>query len=174
MRAELMNLIWGLVTLFSCLGFSANISYESYMKKAYKECSVKSNNIFLTSRQLEMIKKKIAKSKVSSLVNYFDVSCKNKKFKVFLDTHRVRTLNETILVEIQADKITDIVITNFMEPLEYKLPLSWIKQLKGKTSSSKLKISDDVDGLTGATLSSHALVKAAKKILVYNRVALEK
>lgn len=168
-----MNLIWGLGILFSTLSFSKNISYETYIKRTYKDCAVKAKNIFLTSNQVNEIKKELGHSSVASLVNYYNVKCSKRDFKLYLDTHIVRTLNETALFEVENNMIKNVVITSFMEPFEYKVPKSWIKQLNGKNINSELRISQDVDGLTGATLSSHALVKATKKILHYHKVALE-
>lgn len=169
-----MNLIWALVILFNLSVFSKNISYETYIKETYKKCEIKTKNAFLTSGQVEIIKKKISDERQSSLVTYFDIRCKKRNLKLYLDTHLVRTLNETVLFEVKDNKISNVVVTNFMEPAEYKLPDSWMKQIIGKDKTAKLEISEDVDGLTGATLSSYAIVKATKKALLYHSIINEK
>ena len=46
----------------------------------------------------------------------------------------------------------------------------FLKQFVGKTKDSPLKISHDIDGITGATISSWSVARASKKalLLAYN------
>lgn len=41
----------------------------------------------------------------------------------------------------------------------------WLRDFKGLTAAEPIQIGDHVDGISGATLSSHGLVKALNKIL---------
>lgn len=89
----------------------------------------------------------------------------------FFDTHRVRTLNETALVAVNADgSLRRVEVVAFREPQEYLAKPAWIAQLEGRRLDAELSLKRGIRPLGGATLTAHALVDASRRGLALQRV----
>lgn len=153
-----------LAASFSCDLFAfENRTYQEVLKNEYPNCSLKKENVFLTKVQEKKINSKL-ENKSSSLILRYANAC-NKSF-VYIDSHNVRTLNETVLIEVKEEEVINLKITSFMEPREYLPPTKWLELL--------LKKKEEVDSLTGATLSQNAIKRTFKKYLLIDRVLNDK
>jgi hypothetical protein len=84
----------------------------------------------------------------------------------YFDSHRVRTLNEVVMVVVTpAGAIRQIEILRFAEPPEYMATKSWLAQFDGHPLDQRLSLKGAVANLTGATLTSNAVVACARRIL---------
>lgn len=84
----------------------------------------------------------------------------------FFDTHRVRTLNETLLVAITSEgKILRVEVVAFKEPLEYLPREAWVKQFEGRRLDAELSPKKGIRPLSGATLSAQAMTDASRRCL---------
>ncbi len=89
----------------------------------------------------------------------------------YLDTHRVRTLPETLLVMLTADgTVRRVEVVAFREPREYLPPASWYRQLDGAGLGRELALGRRVRPVTGATLSARAAVAATRRVLAIHAV----
>ncbi len=89
----------------------------------------------------------------------------------FFDTHRVRTLNETVLVAISAEgHIQRVEVVAFKEPLEYTAKAAWIKQFEERKLDAELSQKKAIRPLSGATLTANAMTDAARRSLALHRV----
>lgn len=89
----------------------------------------------------------------------------------FFDTHRVRTLNETAMVAVNADgTLRRVEVVAFREPQEYLARPAWIGQLPGRALNDELSLKRAIRPLSGATLTAHALVDAARRVLALHQV----
>ncbi|MBI4911751.1 MAG: FMN-binding protein [Acidobacteria bacterium] len=89
----------------------------------------------------------------------------------FFDTHRVRTLPETVLVAVEAGgHLRRVEVVSFREPLEYLPKAAWVRQLEGRGLDEELSLKRGIRPLSGATLSAHALVDAARRSLALFRI----
>lgn len=89
----------------------------------------------------------------------------------YFDAHRVRTLDEVVMVVVDPDgRIERLEVLRFMEPPEYRAPDGWIEQLTGRSLDRGLSLQDGVVAMTGATLTSRALVRAARRMLALHAV----
>lgn len=89
----------------------------------------------------------------------------------FFDTHRVRTLNETLLVAIsQEGRILRVEAVAFREPPEYMAKEAWVRQFEGKALDSQLNLTGVIRPLAGATLTAHAMTDAARRCLALHQV----
>lgn len=87
------------------------------------------------------------------------------------DTHRVRTLNETLLVAISPEgRILRVEVVAFREPTEYMAKEVWIRQFEGKGLDPQLSLKGAIHPLSGATLTAHAMTDAARRCLALHRV----
>lgn len=141
-----------------------NQTFEKVIESKFKDCSLTKENVFLNNTQEKKIKEKL-NSKVSSLLLRFKTDCQKEKSYIYVDSHNVRTLNETVVVEIKNNKLNFLEIASFMEPKEYLPPRKWLDLFYKKEISK-------VDALTGATLSQNAIKNVVKKYLVIDSILL--
>ena len=89
----------------------------------------------------------------------------------YFDTHRVRTLDETIMVVVGPEgEVIRVEILAFHEPEDYLPRDLWIDQFNGRRLDSDLNVDRGIHGITGATLSAHAVTDATRRILAVHRV----
>ena len=89
----------------------------------------------------------------------------------YLDTHRVRTLQETLMIVVAPDgSVSRIDVLTFGEPQEYLPKALWFEQFDGRPLDDELAIKRAIRGITGATLSSHAATEAVRRTLAIHRV----
>jgi FMN-binding domain len=89
----------------------------------------------------------------------------------FFDTHRVRTLNETLLVAVSPEgRILRVEAVTFREPAEYMAKEAWIRQFEGKGLDPQLSLKGVIRPLSGATLTAHAMTDAARRCLALHQV----
>lgn len=87
------------------------------------------------------------------------------------DTHRVRTLNETLLVAVTPEgRILRVEAVTFREPAEYMAKEAWVKQFEGKGLDPQLSLKGAIRPLSGATLTAHAMTDAARRCLALHQV----
>lgn len=85
---------------------------------------------------------------------------------VVLHTHRVRTKNQMLAVSFELDgRIHQVQSAAFHEPSEYQPTEAWLAQLKGKTAGDRLAVGVDIDGITGASLSTRTTAEHARWLL---------
>lgn len=89
----------------------------------------------------------------------------------YFDVHRVRTLTEVVMVVVAPDaRVQRIEVLKFSEPRQYLAPEGWLKQIEGKGLSDRLSLKGDVRNMTGATLTSEAVVRASRRVLALHGV----
>ena len=89
----------------------------------------------------------------------------------FLDTHRVRTLQETAIVAIAPEgRILRVEVVAFREPPEYMARDAWLRQFDGKPLDSQLTLKGAIRPLSGSTLTANALTDAARRSLALHQL----
>lgn len=89
----------------------------------------------------------------------------------FLDTHRVRTLQETAVVAISPEgRVLRVEVIAFREPMDYMAKEGWIRQFDGKALDPQLTLKGSIRPLSGCTLTAHALTDAARRALALHKV----
>jgi hypothetical protein len=91
----------------------------------------------------------------------------------FLDTHLVRTLEETLLIVVTpAGTIDHIEVLSFREPREYLPSARWIAQFEGRKLDEDLWLRRGVRTLSGATLSSRSITEATRRALALHALLM--
>jgi hypothetical protein len=139
-----------------------NQTYQELLKENYK-CNLVKENVFLNKDQIKKIKEKVD-FRVSALLLRYKNSCNNSF--IYIDSHIVRTMNETVVIELNKSDVKVLKIASFMEPKEYLPPQKWLNQFQNK----KVK----VDGLTGATISENAIKRLVEKYIVIDNILNDK
>lgn len=89
----------------------------------------------------------------------------------YFDTHRVRTLPETIMVVVTSDgRIDRIEILSFDEPPEYLPKDRWMDQFDGRPLDEDLSLKRKIRPMSGASLSARAIMNASRKVLALHKV----
>ena len=89
----------------------------------------------------------------------------------YFDTHRVRTLPETVMILVTPDgKIDRIEILSFDEPPEYLPKERWMDQFDGRKLDEDLSMKRKIRPLSGASLSARAITNASRKVLALHKV----
>ncbi len=88
----------------------------------------------------------------------------------YFDTHRVRTLAETVMIVVTPDgRIDRVEILSFDEPPDYLPKPRWIAQFRGRKLDDDLSLERAIRPLSGASLSGRAITNASRKILALHR-----
>lgn len=88
----------------------------------------------------------------------------------YFDSHRVRTLNEVLMIVVTPDdRIRSIEVLRFAEPPEYHASDPWLEQFEGRSLSPDLSLRGGIANMTGATLTSTAITRAARRVLALHR-----
>jgi len=92
----------------------------------------------------------------------------------YFDSHRVRTLPETIMVLVTPKgTVSRVSILSFSEPEDYLPREAWLDQFAGRGLDSDLAMRRGIHNLTGASLSAVAITSACRRILAIHRVVRE-
>lgn len=152
--------------------WAANRTYQAALEENYPNCLADKEIIYLTNEQKSKIEELSGAKVLSKIkIKYFN-KCNGSA--IYIDSHIVRTLNETLLIEVKEGKIEKLETISFMEPQEYKSPTKWIAKFLKKQLDEKLRINADIDALSGATLTAVAVTNASRKILALHQVLNEK
>lgn len=137
--------------------------------------NVKRQSVYLTKDQLAKATQYAGENIPSAFVVLYTVSRAGKTLGwVYLDTHRVRTLNETVFVSIDPDhRVHNVQVLNFYEPQEYLATDRFLALMKGRTIATKPSIRGDIPLIAGATLTSGALTSAVSRVLAIHKVITE-
>lgn len=89
----------------------------------------------------------------------------------YFDAHVVRTLREVLMVVVEpGGRIGRIEVLSFDEPRQYRPPEGWLDEFGGLALSDRLSTKGEVVNVTGATLTSRAVTRAARRVLALHRV----
>ena len=127
---------------------------------------------FLTVAQREQIESR-ARSKLDSdlITVYIGTRDGEVLGYAYLDSHTVRTLPETFLIVLTPDgAVAATHVMAFYEPLEYLPADRWLDQLAGRRLTDDLRVGRAIAGITGSTLSSHAVVLGIRRTLAMHEV----
>ena len=150
------------------------ISVEEALETAFPGASFKRETVFLTDAQMDTVEGDAGERPGSALTTRFRAhSAQNTIGWAYLDTHRVRTLPETVMVIIAPDgSVRRIEVVVFREPMDYLPPDSWYGQFEDHQLDEELELKRAIRPTTGATLTARATTDAVRRILAIH-AALE-
>ncbi len=171
------------VVILLVLSILPLLSYEREFRKLdealasiFPGAQIEIKNITLSKEEVERAQK-LARVKLDSRLVSFYIAKRNGKILgyAFVDVHRVRTKNESVLFVISPEgKIELVEILSFNEPLEYMADEDWLALFKGKSlERDKIRLRRDIPNMTGATLTARAIVKSARKVLAIWQVVFK-
>lgn len=143
------------------------MTQQQALASAFPGAKVTREVIYLTPEQ-------IAAAKKESGVDFEDrmiVRYASTGGYAYFDTHRVRTMPETVMIVVTPDgRLDRIEILSFDEPPEYLPKERWMEQFEGRKLDDDLSLKRAIRPMGGASLSGRAITNASRKILALHRV----
>ncbi|MBM4267798.1 MAG: FMN-binding protein [Deltaproteobacteria bacterium] len=155
------------VFLASSAGAAVYYGKAEALREAFPDAEIEAKRFYLTDEQKKQIEDRGGAPLDSALVT-IHVARKGDQLLgyVFLDTHEVRTLPETLVIVVSpSGEVERILIAAFYEPPEYEAPRRWLEQFDGRKLEPGLRINRDIQGIAGSTLTSHAVTSAVRRSL---------
>ena len=132
---------------------------------------VKRETFFLKPEQLEAARKESGVDFRDQLIIRYATAAGY----AYFDSHRVRTLPETVMVVVTPEgKIAKVEILSFDEPTDYFPKRRWLDQLLGRKLDPDLALNGAIRPISGASLTGRAIVNATRKVLALHHVLGEK
>ena len=153
-------------------GQSTFLTQAEALRLAFPECEVEKRRVFLSPEQKKRVRELAGTKQESSLA--FPYVAKRDGVLVgtaYFDTHRVRTLGETLMIVVDGEgKIRRIEMLAFAEPREYIPRGNWYGQFVGKGLDDDLSLKRKIRGVTGASMTARATVDCARRVLALHQV----
>lgn len=148
------------------------LSVDEALDLAFPGARVERQTVFLTRQQLAQARRLAGVEIRSALVNPYVAREGGKTVgTAYFDTHRVRTLPETIMVVVDPQgKVERVEVLAFQEPPDYLPRDVWYQQFDGHELGPGLELKRDIRGVTGASLTARATTEAVRRVLALHRV----
>jgi Na+-translocating ferredoxin:NAD+ oxidoreductase subunit G len=148
----------------------AQLSLDEALRVAFPAPTrLERRTAFLSAQDLEAARKQAGlDAPVTQRVVTYYVAQENDSVigVAYFDSHRVRTLNEVVMiVVVPPDRIRSVEVLRFAEPPEYHATEPWLKQFENRSLSPELSLKASIRNLSGATLTSNAIVRATRRVL---------
>lgn len=141
---------------------------QTALKKLFPEAErFVAKDVFLTE-ELAARLQTVARAKITErMVTFYVASARGQTLGyAVLHTHKVRTKNETLAVAFEPDgRLRRLDVALFLEPPEYEPPPRWLAQFKSASTASRLTVGEDLDVVSGATLSVRGVAETARWLL---------
>lgn len=151
------------------------LTVEEALELAFPGCEVERSTVYLTEAQERRVAQ-LAKVEYEGRVArpYLARRAGVLVGTAYFDTHRVRTLRETLMVVVdENERIRRIEILAFGEPEDYIPRGNWYGQFPGRALDDELMLGRGIRVVTGATLTARATTECARRTLALHRVLRE-
>lgn len=170
------------IILFLCLTLTTSLSVATifYSKNEAlelafgKEAKVEMLSLFPDQAQTTEIQK-LAKAPLESGLFSFYVGKMNGKLLGYaaIETSTVRTQPETLMIVLAPDgNLRNVFTLAFHEPPEYLPPERWYNLLANR-ALAQMGFNEGVQGITGATLSTHSAINSIRKVMAIYQVLVK-
>lgn len=173
----------GLLLTGGAAELRAQLSLDEALAGAFPPpARVERRTAFLSAKDLDAIRAGAGRDApvAQRVVTYYVASKGGKPVGVaYFDSHRVRTLNEVVMIVVEPqdggrrgkDRIRSVEVLRFAEPPEYHASDAWLDQFKGRSLDQELSLKRSIANMTGATLTSNAIVRATRRVLaIHERI----
>lgn len=161
-------MVWSIVALAVTPAIaSVLLSMDEALRMAFPDCEVERESVFLTEAEVAAASELAGQPRSRALVVRYVARRGGERFgTAYFDTHRVRTLDETIMVVVQPNgSIGRIEVISFAEPPDYLPREGWYRQFDGRGLDDDLEMNRGIRAVTGATLTANATTAAARRVL---------
>lgn len=152
------------------------LTVEEALALAFPDCRVERRTAFLTPEEVARARQLAGVEVPSALQTYYVARREGKPAgTAYFDTHRVRTLPETVMVVVDPDgRVARVEVLSFREPEDYLPRDAWYGQFEGKALDGELDTKRGVRPVTGATLTTRATTAAVRRVLALHQVIAQR
>lgn len=159
---EFLKVLLPFLIIFSSYGED----FLSSLPLSYKDCRIKKNHIILSKNDLALMKSQLSQSIASGIFKKYDFSCGDVRYEGYILSDKVRTHYQTILFLLGKNKIQELVLLDFTEPIQYRAPSKWLEKFK----LIDFKKNYTIDALSGATLTRQSTIKLLKQAFYLEKI----
>jgi hypothetical protein len=159
----------------SLVGGKVFLTVDEALELAFPECEIEHGTEFLPDEVKKRVAK-LAKGEFEDGIVHPYVARKEGEVvgTAYFDTHRVRTLRETMMFVVDSEgKLARVELLSFGEPLDYIPRDAWYGQFLGRPLDDELNLKRAIRPVTGATLTARATTDAARRTLALHQVLAE-
>lgn len=145
---------------------------EQALELAFPGCEIERGTEYLTEEQLHEVERR-AGTPLAGSIHHPYVATRDGALvgTAYVDTHRVRTLRESVLVVVDPrGRVGRVEVLSFAEPPDYLPGERWYAQFVGRPLDEELNLKRGIRGITGATLTAHATTDAVRRTLALHGV----
>jgi Na+-translocating ferredoxin:NAD+ oxidoreductase RnfG subunit len=148
------------------------LTVDEAVKLAFPGCQVERHTAYLTAEQKRRAHELSGVEIPSALVTSYRASRNGQPVgTAYFDTHRVRTLPETVMVVVDPQgKVARVEVISFEEPEQYLPRGPWYGQFGGRELGPDLDLKRGIHPVTGATLTARATTEAVRRVLALHQV----
>lgn len=166
----------GLLTALSLApalaGARVFLSVDEALALAFPGCAVERGTIYLTEAEKARAAELAGEPPGSAIVHPYAARCEGGAGgTAYFDVHRVRTLEETLMVVVDpAGEVARVEVLSFDEPPDYKPRDAWYAQFRDRGLDAELRLDGAIRPVTGATLTATATTSAVRRVLAVHTV----
>ncbi len=152
------------------------ITVEEALEQFFPGAQIERQTLFLSDEQRRAVEERSGADVTSALATRYEARTDDGRVIgwAYLDTHRVRTLPETLVVALDGDGgVRRVEVVSFREPLEYMPREGWYDQYEGRRLDDDLALKRAIRPVTGATLTARATTEAVRRVLALHAVVAE-
>lgn len=166
------RVLLGLLLVAAPVAAKVFLTVDEALKLAFPGCEVARRTAFLKPEQVQRARELSGAEVPSALVNYYVASRGGQPAgTAWFDTHRVRTLPETLMIVVDRQgRVGRIEVISFREPEDYLPRGAWYEQFHGKALDPDLQLKRDIRPVTGATLTARATTDAVRRVLALHQI----
>ena len=156
----------------TALAQSGLVQREEALAAVFPGATIAADRVYLTAAQARRIAE-LSRDDVHTQIYARYVARRNGVVvgRAYVDTHVVRTKRESLLISLDAGgRVRRIDVTAFMEPPEYIPAARWVQQYYERPLSDDLAIMRAIRPIAGATLTTHAVNGAVRRVLALDHV----
>ncbi len=153
----------------------AQITREEAMARIYPGAEIVPERVFLTDAEQRRSRELAGVEVPSKLIARYVARSNGEVVGVaYVDTHVVRTKNESLLIGLNPDgTVRRIEVTAFLEPTEYMASDAWYLQYEGRSLTDDLNLQRAIRPIAGASLTGIATNEAVRRVLAIDHALSE-
>lgn len=158
------------------LSASALMTVSEALQSAFPGCEIERGTMYPTDDELDKASELAGEEIERPVVHPYRAICDGEHAgTAYFDTHRVRTLPETLMVAVDPDhEVRRVELLVFKEPPDYIPGSDWYGQFDSERLDERLRLKRDIHPIAGATLTARATTAAVRRVLAVHRVLDER
>jgi hypothetical protein len=167
---------WALAMVAAPATGKTFLTAEEALNLAFPAATIAREVAFLTDPEIRQVGELCGERAGSAMVTRFLASRDGAIVGIaYLDTHRVRTLPESLLIVLSPEgTLRRVEVLSFSEPEAYLPRAAWFAQFEDRALDPDLSLKGKIRPIAGATLTSRAVTEATRRVLAVHRTLAER